>query len=159
MTVSSRFAVASHVLALLSVHETQVEEGAQSSEKLACSVGVNPVIVRGISSMLRRAGLVCSRQGVTGLSLARPASEISLLEIYRAVQPPERLIALHEHPSQECVVGRHIQDVLGAVCSEAQAALEARLSRTSLADLAGELSARADAEHPDGVSVPGLSPV
>ena len=149
MTVSSRFAVASHVLALLSVHEGQAQgEGAQSSEKLACSVGVNPVIVRGISSMLRRAGLVCSRQGVTGLSLARPASEISLLEIYRAVQPPERLIALHEHPSQECAVGRHIQVVLGAVCSEAQAALEARLARTSLAELAGELSARADAEGP-----------
>ncbi|GAA4008441.1 hypothetical protein GCM10022631_20670 [Deinococcus rubellus] len=153
MTVSSRFAVASHVLALLSVHAGQVHGGeAQSSEKLACSVGVNPVIVRGVSSMLRRAGLVCSRQGVTGLNLARPASEISLLEIYRAVQPPERLIALHEHPSQECAVGRHIQEVLGAVCSEAQAALEARLARTSLAELAEELTARADAESPLSLS-------
>ena len=144
MTVSSRFAVASHVLALLSVHQGE----ALSSEKLACSAGVNPVIVRGISSMLRRAGLVCSRQGVTGLSLARPACEVSLLDVYRAVQPPERLIALHEHPNQECAVGRHIQATLGEVCSEAQAALEARLARTSLAELAEELRERADHDAP-----------
>lgn len=135
MTVSSRFSVASHVLSLLSVYPDQ----AMSSEKLACSVGVNPVIVRGISSMMRRAGLVYSQQGVTGLKLARPADQISLLEVYRAVQPPERLIALHEHPSRDCTVGRHIQAALGQVCSEAQAALEARLAHTSLAELADEL--------------------
>ncbi len=139
MTVSSRFAVASHVLALLSVYPDE----AMSSEKLACSAGVNPVIVRGISSMLRRSDLVCSRQGVTGLSLARSAETISLLDIYRAVQPPERLIALHQHPSSECAVGRHIEAVLSAVCLDAQAALEARLSRTSLAELAEELRQRA----------------
>lgn len=132
MTVSSRFAVASHLLALLSVYPDR----ALSSEKLARSVGVNPVIVRGISSMLRRAGLITSRQGVTGLSLARPAHQINLLEIYQAVQPPERLIALHEHPSQDCLVGRHIQSALGEICSEAQAALESRLAETDLAQLA-----------------------
>ncbi|TSA82585.1 Rrf2 family transcriptional regulator [Deinococcus detaillensis] len=135
MTVSSRFSVASHVLALLSLYPEQ----SMSSEKLACSVGVNPVIVRGISSMMRRAGLVCSQQGVTGLKLARAADQISLLDIYQAVQPPERLIALHEHPSEDCTVGRHIQAALGQICAEAQAALEARLAQTSLAALAQEL--------------------
>ena len=140
MTVSSRFAVASHLLALLSTHPGEV----MSSEYLACSVGVNPVIVRGISGMLRRAGLVCSRQGVAGLSLARSAETISLLDVYRAVQPPERLIALHEHPSQSCAVGRHIQSALGEVCDEAQAALETRLARTSLSELAADLHRRAE---------------
>ena len=135
MTVSSRFAVASHLLAMLSIYPDQ----ALNSEQLACSAGVNPVIVRGISSMLRRAGLVQSRQGVAGLSLAQPAGRITLLDVYRAVQPPEHLIALHQHPSAECAVGQHIQLVLGEVCAEAQAALEARLAGTTLSELAQQL--------------------
>ena len=142
MTVSSRFAVASHLLAMLSVYPDQ----AMSSEQLACSAGVNPVIVRGLSGMLRRAGLVQSRQGVAGLSLARPAGSITLLDVYRATQPPEHLIALHQHPSQACAVGQHIQLVLGGMCAEAQAALEAQLGQTTLAELAGQLQLAASRE-------------
>ena len=153
MTVSSRFAVASHLLSLLSTHPGEV----MSSEYLACSVGVNPVIVRGVSGMLRRAGLVCSRQGVAGLSLARSAEAITLLDVYRAVQPPERLIALHEHPSQSCSVGRYIQSALGEVCDEAQAALEARLESSSLADLARDLRRRAG--EPEQSAPTQLQPV
>ena len=150
MTVSSRFAVASHVLALLSC----TPDAVLSSDRLACSAGVNPVIVRSLSGMLRRAGLVQSRQGVAGLSLARDAESITLLDVYRAVQPPERLIALHEHPSAECPVGLHITDTLGAVCVEAQSALEARLAQTTLAELAEELQRRASAEAVSAELVP-----
>lgn len=137
MTVSSRFALAAHLLSLVSLPEAACET--LSSERLAQSAGVNPVIVRGVSGMLRRAGLVQSRQGVAGLSLTRPADQITLLDIYRAVQPPEHLIALHENPNPQCLVGRHIQQALGQVCQEAQNAMEQRLAQTTLDDLNGQL--------------------
>lgn len=136
MTVSSRFAIATHLLSLISLPS---ECGALSSEKMAQSAGVNPVIVRSVSGMLRRAGLVQSRQGVAGLHLSRQSGDITLLDIYRAVQPPEHLIALHEHPNPRCLVGANIQDALGEVCQEAQQALEARLAQTTLAELCEQL--------------------
>lgn len=137
VTVSSRFAIATHLLSLISLPSTEC--GALSSEKMAQSAGVNPVIVRSVSGMLRRAGLVQSRQGVAGLHLSRDSSSITLLDIYRAVQPPEHLIALHENPNPRCQVGAHIQAALGEVCQEAQQALEGRLAQTTLAQLCEQL--------------------
>lgn len=149
MTISSRFALASHLLSLISLPASSVGcASTLSSDQLAHSAGVNPVIVRGVSGMLRRAGLVQSRQGIAGLKLTRPAAEITLLDIYRAVQPPEQLIALHEHPNPNCVVGAHIGQALGQVCEEAQQALEARLALTTLADLNGQLLLAAQPQLP-----------
>ncbi len=142
MTISSRFALATHILSLISLN-AEASNVRLSSEKMAQSTGVNPVIVRGISGMLRRAGLVQSRQGVIGLSLTRPADQITLLDIYRAVQSPEQLFSLHEHPNAACMVGRNIQPTLIEVCSRAQHALEAELASTSLACVNREVQTRA----------------
>ncbi len=136
MPVSSRFAVAIHILALL-------DNGAGepvTSEWIARSVNTNPAVIRRILSMLARAGITTSRLGTGGGALlARPVSQVTLLEVYRAVEEGG-LFALHnEPPSQACPIGRHIQTALdGAICA-AQRALEKELDGRTVADVIGEL--------------------
>jgi DNA-binding IscR family transcriptional regulator len=128
--MNSQYAVAVHLLALIDSSAEPV-----SSEYVAGSVGVNPVVVRHVTGLLRRGGLLTTRRGVAGAQLTRPASEISLLEIYRAVNAPQSVLKLHPHPNPACPVGAGIQGVLDVVFGQAQAALEARLAQIWLSDI------------------------
>ena len=136
MNTSSRFAFAVHVLALLAF-----QEGVPlSSDMIAGSVNTNPALIRRLLTMLADAGLTTSQLGAGGGALlARPPGEITLLEIYRAVDEAQ-LFALHrEEPNPACMVGRNIQTVLRGVISEAQQAMEASLAARTLADASTDL--------------------
>ncbi len=137
--MNSHYAIAVHVLSLIGLHP----QHARTSEDIAASVGTNAVVVRNVIGLLRRAGLLETRQGVAGAQLTRPPSEITLLDVYRAVNAPESVFRLHEQPSPDCPVGRNIQASLQAVFGEAQQALETRLERVTLADLVADLARRA----------------
>ena len=64
-------------------------EGPVTSEQLARAQEIPPKFLEHILNQLRRAGLVRSQRGpVGGYWLARPASEISLADIIRAVDGP-----------------------------------------------------------------------
>lgn len=133
-----RFAVAVHIAALLAMAEGRP----QTSDYMAGSVNTNPVVVRRLLSALAKAGLVASLRGTSGGStLARPAAEISLLDIERAVAEPEGPALHHQPPNPACPVGRNVQPVLSRVLSEAEAAREAVLARTSLAQVVARIVA------------------
>jgi Rrf2 family protein len=142
MTISSRFAVAVHILALLG------RSGGEpvTSERIAESASTNPAVIRRILCMLARAGLTTSRLGAGGGSLlARPASEITLLDVYRAVECGELFSMHHEPPAQWCTVGCHIQAALAETTGAAQRALEAVLAGRTVAQVlegVEDLSAR-----------------
>ncbi|MEX2400264.1 MAG: Rrf2 family transcriptional regulator [Rhodothermales bacterium] len=129
---SSRFAVGVHILALLQ------EGGGEpvTSEYIAGSVNTNPAVVRRILSMLAEAGITTSRLGAGGGALlARPASGITLLEVFKAVEGCE-IFAMHRgEPNQACPVGRHIRSVLEEVTGAAQRALEAELGDRTVSDV------------------------
>lgn len=136
MNTSSRFAFAVHVLALLSL-----QAGVPlSSEMIAGSVNTNPALIRRLLTMLADAGLTTSQLGAGGGALlARAANQITLLEIYRAVEDTQ-LFGLHrEEPNPACIVGRNIQGVLRSIISEAQQAMEASLAARTLADANGDV--------------------
>lgn len=139
MTISSRFAVSVHILALL---ETGRGEPL-TSEYIAGSVNTNPAVVRRILSRLAQAGITMSRLGAGGGSLlARPASDITLRDVYRAVECEGRLFALHhEEPNPNCPVGRNIQAVLDRATGAAQRALESALADRTVADVMAEVRA------------------
>lgn len=139
MTISSRFAVSVHILTLL---ETGRGEPL-TSDYIAGSVNTNPAVVRRILTRLARAGITTSRLGAGGGSLlARPAAEITLRDVYRAVECEERLFALHhEKPNPACPVGRHIQAVLDRATGAAQQALEEALADRTVADVMAEVKA------------------
>lgn len=128
--MNSQYSIAVHVLSLLNQSGLP-----QSSEFLAASVGVNPVVIRNVTGLLRRGGLLTTQRGVTGARLTRPADQISLLDVYRAVQAPGSVLKMHQKPNPRCPVGARIQGVLDDVFAQAQAALEAQLAGVSLADV------------------------
>ena len=74
--------------------------------------------------------------------LARPANEITLRDVYRAVECEERLFSLHhERPSAKCPVGRNIERVLVRATGAAQTALEEQLATRTVADVMEEIQA------------------
>ncbi|HEX8696251.1 MAG TPA: Rrf2 family transcriptional regulator [Longimicrobium sp.] len=144
MTISSRFAVAVHILTLL--EESRGEP--VTSERIAGSVNTNPAVVRRILSMLARAGLTRSQLGTGGGALlARHAAEITLLEVYRAVEEGELFAMHHERPNPNCPVGRNIQAALEETVDAAQAALEAELARRTVADVRGRVAEHVQQEE------------
>lgn len=136
--MNSQYAVAVHVLSIIS----QFPEHASSAD-IAASVGTNPVVIRTVTGLLRRADLLATQQGVSGARLTRDPRDITLLDVYRAVNGEASVFRLHEHPHPACPVGANIQSTLEARFGCAQAAMEAELARTTLADVLGDLAARA----------------
>lgn len=139
MQISSRFTIASHILVLLAV---EGGESKQTSQAIAGSVGVNPVIVRTILSQLKQAGLVEVTRGVGGARLALSPEDISLLKVYQAVEvlgQSGNLFGFHDKPNPDCRIGRQIHPLLDGRLEAAQAAMEASLAQSSLADLLTEV--------------------
>ncbi|CAM2922305.1 Rrf2 family transcriptional regulator [Paenibacillus sediminis] len=130
MAISSRLSVAIHILALL-----EVNKGTRmTSEFIASSVNTNAVVVRRIMGMLNKAGLVTTNPGVAGASLTRPISQITLLDVYRAVEGEgcDHLFSIHEKPNPKCLVGRNIQGALESKYSQAQSAMENELQKITM---------------------------
>lgn len=128
MRIATRFSIGVHILSILG--SDLFDE--PTSERMAGSIGVNPVVVRNVTGMLRRAGLVSSSQGVAGARLARPLAGITLLDVYHAVEVDVDLFAIHENPHPDCPVGARIQGTLEAVFTDAQRAMETRLAATTM---------------------------
>lgn len=140
MTISSRFAVAIHILSLLELNK----DGVSTSEYISGSVNTNPVVIRRIMSMLSKAGLANVRPGVPGAKLARDISEITLLDVYRAVHVVEEdgLFSVHEKPNPECPVGRNIQTSIEPIFSAAQKAMEGTLAKVTLQDIVEDIGGK-----------------
>lgn len=134
--MNSRFAVAVHILTLLDHGRGEPV----TSEYIAGSVNTNPSLVRRLLGMLARAGLTTAQLGTGGGALlARPASEITLLDVYRAVDEGE-LFAMHrERPNPACPVGRNIQAALERRIDAAERALADELARTTVAEVSADV--------------------
>ncbi|MFN1217211.1 Rrf2 family transcriptional regulator [Chryseobacterium kwangjuense] len=112
---NTRFATAIHIMTLLAKSPQEW----LTSEWMAGSININPVMVRKELSVLREAGLIISRQGKEGGSqLARSADEISISEIYKAVKNTEVLGKKNNNPNPACSVGKEINDHLNHLFEE-----------------------------------------
>ena len=112
---NTRFATAVHIMTLLA-KSPQVW---LTSEWIAGSINVNPVIVRKEISVLREAGLITSRQGKEGGSqLGRNADMITISEIYKAVKNTEVLGKKNQNPNPACSVGKEINVHLNTLFEE-----------------------------------------
>lgn len=150
MSANSRLTVAIHALCWLELAQ-ELGEPALSSERVAASLDSHPVAVRRALSDLKSAGLVKSGRGPgSGWSLNRPAREITLLEIARAVGEQGRY-ALHAHPpNRECPVGSGIQPVLSRVYDEIEDLTESVLLGRTVRDVLDEVLASANSKSIDG---------
>jgi len=136
MTGNTRFAVSVHILAYLAYRSG----AAVPSAEIASSVDTNPVVIRRLLSALMKARLVTALKGATGgFSLATTPENISLRDIYRAVEPEPTHGLAHFSPNTKCPVGAKIHSILENVFIKAQAAMESELSRVNLAQIHQQL--------------------
>lgn len=131
MKYPTRLSDASHILAFIALHP----ESNLTSEKIAQSIQTNPAYVRQLMSALRKGGLLTSVKGHPQPALARPLGEISLLDIYRAVEGEKPILHQDTHTNPDCGVGVNIQLVLRDCYDEIQRAAEERMKAISLHDI------------------------
>lgn len=138
MQISSRFTLAIHIIACI---ETFKNEYKVTSDFLAGSTNVNPVIVRKILGQLKSAGIVEVARGSGGASLSKPLDRITFLDIYKAVECVENgeLFHFHENPNPKCPVGRNIHTVLDNRLDKVQQAMENELKKITLADIESDI--------------------
>ncbi|EUJ27436.1 transcriptional regulator Rrf2 family protein [Listeria floridensis FSL S10-1187] len=131
MAISTRFSVAVHILVLIdSERSKQI-----TSDHIAASVGTNPVVIRRIMSLLKKAGILHSSPGLSATYLTRSPAEISLYQIYTAVEGSKQLFDMHKNPNPNCFVGANIQAALDETFIAAQSKMEAELKDVSLEDI------------------------
>ena len=140
MPENARFRVAVHILTLLA-HE---DGRALTSDYIAGSVNSNPVVIRRVLRLLSKARLVTSTEGAKGgTTLARRPSEISLGDVYGAVETGELFGRTHNEPNPRCPVGRSVQKVLSGHIDRVQTTLQKQMTQTTVSDvLSGVRSAK-----------------
>ena len=134
MQISSRFTIAVHVLICI---ETFKKDMKTTSDFLASSVNVNPVVIRRILQQLKKAGIVEVKRGSGGADLARDPADITLLDVYTAVESVEegRLFHFHENPNPQCPVGSNIHNILDDRLKRIQDATEDQMRSVTIRDV------------------------
>jgi DNA-binding IscR family transcriptional regulator len=113
-----------------------------SSASIAASVESNPALVRRLMSALAKAGLLDTKPGSVEPRLARSTADISLLDVYRAVEGNDRLLQVDEKTNIACPIGGNIQQTLDDVYARVQADAEASMAATSLASIVDNIMER-----------------
>lgn len=111
MRINIKCSMAVHVLLMIATLSNQKKI---TSEFIASSVGCNPVEIRKLIGNLKKAGIINVYRGAGGAVLAKESKDITLLDIYSAVDPKslDDLIGVHSHPAKECPFGKNIRDLL-----------------------------------------------
>ena len=136
MATNTQFSIAVHLLIALGFDKGQQA----TSTHLATSINTSPSFVRRILAKLSKSGLVSTTTGKSGSCvLAKSAEDISLLEIYKAVDAPQTF-AIHDYPVQShCRVSSNIEAVMRKVLTRAQNSFEGSLGETTLAEVIADI--------------------
>lgn len=137
LKISSRFTVAVHMLALISFDDY----GNLTSRQIADSVNTNPVVIRRLMTKLKEAEFIDVSQGNSGIELVKPLRDITLFDVYKAVEVVEEreLFQIHEDTNIKCVVGANIQMVLEVILENAQTAMESVLKNVTLENIVSKI--------------------
>lgn len=138
MAYSTKLSDALHLLVFIAT-----EQGSDlSSAAIAKSLAANPSSVRQLMGRLRRAGIITSVTGHARPELARVAKDISMLNVYHAVEGEKPLLHLDTHTNPACGVGVNAQLVIGEYFADVQQAAENAMAGVSLAQIIERYRAR-----------------
>ena len=137
--MDTKFSVAVHVLILTSQSHIPI-----NSDQMAGSVGTNASYARKILALLKKAGIVDGHRGISGYTLMIDSEQLTLLQIYQAVmeEPKVHLLDIHQNPSDQCAVGRHIRPVLSGMFAGVEDAFARALADKTLADCIADIRKR-----------------
>lgn len=111
MQISMKCSIAVHCL--IFIHEAK-GIAKVTSNLLSESTGCNPVVIRNILSALKKSGLITVPRGTGGAELCVDPSQITLYQIYTALEPNgvTSLIGIHPCQNRPCPVAQNIRKVL-----------------------------------------------
>lgn len=136
MTITSCFALAAHAAALLA----HAGDDGATSDHLAESASTHPARVRRVLAPLVRAGLVVGREGGGGgYVLARRPADITLAELFTALDEGPVLRLHPQAPNARCPVGAGIMSALEDLEGEVGEAVQTALGRRTVAWLASRV--------------------
>ena len=140
MQISSRFTIALHILTCIEEFKNDYKI---TSDFLASSINVNPVVIRRILQKLKSAGIITVARGNVGnMEINRDLKDITFYDVYKAVDcvDDEGLFHFHENPNPRCPVGRNIHNVLDKRLDAIQQAMENEMKKSTLEDVINETS-------------------
>ncbi|QEN08247.1 Rrf2 family transcriptional regulator [Oceanispirochaeta crateris] len=137
MQIGTKFSVSIHILLSVEVFKNDYKV---TSDFIASSVNTNPVVIRKLMSLLRNAGLIEITQGTGGIELTRAPDQISLKDIYKAVEPQTELFKIHKDTAPGCPVGGNIEHLLTPYFAKLQSSFNENLNTVTLADMMTSLA-------------------
>ena len=134
MRINTKCSAAVHVLLMIAMLPSHFKI---TSEFLASSVGSNPVDIRKLLSSLKKAGIIAVVRGPGGATLVKEPKDITLLDIYQAVDPSslDELVGIHEHPAPQCLFGKNINNLLAEPYAEIGEAVRQKMNSITLEQL------------------------
>ena len=144
MQISMKCSVAAHCLLFIWEARGKVRV---TSTLLAQSTGCNPVVIRNILSALKKAGLITVSRGQGGAELCRDPAQITLHQIYTALEPKglSCLIGIHPCDGRACPVAKNIRRVLQRPYRQIGEAIAHTMDGITLASMIEDLEAGLDA--------------
>jgi Rrf2 family protein len=137
--VNQQFTFAVHIMTALAFSPGEVI----GSQTLAASVNTNPVVVRRLLLALRRAGLIETFTGkYGGARLGKKPREISLVDIYDAVEPRPVIPVNERKALKKCPVSCNMKTIMSRVAESTDEAVRKHLRGISLAQLVRRVRSR-----------------
>lgn len=134
---NTRFATAIHILTLLAKDSQEW----LTSDWIAGSVNVNPVVVRKELINLKKSGLIESKQGkVGGVRIAKNPEQINISEIYKSIKNTEVLGKKNQNPNPLCNVGKDINKNLSLLFNDTDDLVLQFLKEKKLSDFSNQFS-------------------
>jgi Rrf2 family transcriptional repressor of oqxAB len=146
--IDVRFPTALQIMLSLTLAEQQSVPHLSSSQ-LAESLGANPSFVRKLLVPLVQSKLLRSQMGKAGgVRLAKPAAEITLRDIYRAVVADTKIWAPRTGIPHRCLVSSNVQGYFEELIDDAQKSILCLLGQRTLLQVLTELERRDSAKRP-----------
>jgi Rrf2 family protein len=132
MAANTRMATAVQILCVIAY----TGPDGTNSEVVSRSLRTNPVVVRRLLKCMQQQGLVEIRPGKDGgVQLGRDPSQITLDQIYKAVETETGVFALRPRGNLHCPVDSRMKDLLTPIFGAADTAVEQTLKQTTLGSL------------------------
>ena len=137
MQISMKCSIAVHCL--IFIHEAK-GIAKVTSYLLAESTGSNPVVIRNILSALKKAGLITVLRGTGGAELCADPSQITLYQIYSALEPDgvTSIIGIHPCQGRPCPVAQNIRKVLEPPYHKIEDAIKQAMQEITLQSMIDE---------------------
>lgn len=152
MKYSTRLADSVHMLVLIALHQPDC-----SSAGIAQSLATNPAHIRRLMALLKSGGILLTQKGKAEPSLARAASDITLLDLYRIIEKDTPALHLSTHTNPDCREGVHIQYALQEYYDRLQQQFEQEMDTITLQQIIDSCQQRVK-DHPDipdSICIPG----